>query len=373
MELQTLDGRTLTGPVTELSDSRATVESEGKPLAVGIERAIGAAMKDGAKPAQESKVWIELIDGSTLTGLAYAVRSGKAEVATAGGKVEIATRDIATVRLQALEEGIKDQWARVLAAKRSGDLLVTRKADAIDYHEGALKNVTDDVVEFDLDGELVPVKRTKAFGLVYHHRAERQLPAGICIITDITGAKWTAQSFELAGDKLKWTTPAGVEVTRAATEVQVDFCHFLSDLKPESVKWTPYIGAEKDVPSAVQFFAPRQDRNQDGKQLQLQGKPYAKGLWMHTRTEMVYRLPGKFSRLKAVAGIDDGVRPKGHVRLVIRGDDKVLMEEQITGNDPPKNVDVDITGVRRLTIFADWGGALDVSDHLDLCNARIIK
>ena len=75
-----------------------------------------------------------------------------------------------------------------------------------------------------------------------------------------------------------------------------------------------------------QFYAPRFDRNFDGGPLQLGGTPYRKGLALHGRTELVYRLPDRFSRFRAVAGIDDAVRPGGKVRLVVRGDDKVLLD-----------------------------------------------
>jgi hypothetical protein len=59
--------------------------------------------------------------------------------------------------------------------------------------------------------------------------------------------------------------------------------------------------------------------------------------------------------------------------LVIRGDDKVLLETTLTGAEGPKPLDLDLGGVRRLAILVDFGGEMDAADHLDLCNARIIK
>jgi hypothetical protein len=94
---------------------------------------------------------------------------------------------------------------------------------------------------------------------------------------------------------------------------------------------------------------------------------------MHSRTELVYRLPGKFGTFRALAGIDDRVRPGGDVRLVIYGDGRLLLDKQITGRDEPVPLTVDISGVARLKIVADFGGDLDVSDHLDLCEPRVFK
>lgn len=182
----------------------------------------------------------------------------------------------------------------------------------------------------------------------------------------------------LADDQWKWTTPAGLSVTQPVEKiVQIDFSSgkivYLSDLNPDSVAWTPFFGAAKPQPSLEKFYAPRNDRNFEAAPLQLGGTQYRKGLALHSRTELVYRLPEGFSRLRALAGIDDAVRPNGKVRLVIRGDDKVLIETSIAGNDPPKSIDLDIAGVRRVTILVDFGDSLNVGDHLLLCNARISK
>ncbi|MHC4177906.1 MAG: NPCBM/NEW2 domain-containing protein, partial [Planctomycetota bacterium] len=158
---------------------------------------------------------------------------------------------------------------------------------------------------------------------------------------------------------------------------QIDFSRgkivFLSDLEPESVTYTPYFGTGKALPLLTKFYALRKDKNLQSGPLQLAEKTYKKGLALHSRTRVVYRLPGRFSRFQAVAGIDNAVRPRGNVRLVIHGDDRVLLEATVTGADPPQPIDLDISGVRRITILADFGEEMDVADHLDLCEARILK
>ena len=130
---------------------------------------------------------------------------------------------------------------------------------------------------------------------------------------------------------MQWTTPAGLSIAQAVDKiVQIDFSGgkivYLSDLKPEDVRWTPYFDAGKPPPAVAQFYAPRYDRNFDGGPLQLGGTQYRKGLALHGRTELVYRLPDRFSRFRAVVGIDDAVRPGGKVRLVVRGDGRELLD-----------------------------------------------
>jgi hypothetical protein len=64
---------------------------------------------------------------------------------------------------------------------------------------------------------------------------------------------------------------------------------------------------------------------------------------------------------------------RGHVRLIVRGDGRILFDAALSGRDPPQPLQINIEGVRRLTILVDYGEDLDVADHLDLANARISK
>ena len=292
--------------------------------------------------------------------------------------LELATRDIRAVRLQSQTDSVAAEWSRILESGADGDLLVIREGDSIDYHRGVLGAVDDNVVRFDLDGELLPVKRSKVHGLVYYQSAGRNLPEPVCRVIDSDGSQWMVRTIRLEDEDFAWTTPLGLEVTRRPAEVaRIDFSQgkitYLSDLEPESVVWTPYFGTGKGQPTLSGFFAPRKDRGLDPGPLQLGGKRYRKGLALHSRTKMVYRLPGPCRRFKATVGIDDRVRPQGNVRLVIQGDERVLLETVVAGTDPPMPIDLDVTGVRRLGILVDFGGDLDVADHLDLCEARVAK
>ena len=179
---------------------------------------------------------------------------------------------------------------------------------------------------------------------------------------------------------MQWTTVAGGRVSRPLDQVaQIDLSRgkivYLSDLKPESVAYTPYFPLDKELPAEQKFFRLREDQNLESKPLRLGGKQFSKGLALHSRTEAVYYLPGRFRRFEAVAGIDDEVRPRGSVHVILRGDGKLLWEATVTGADkePARPIDLDVTGVRRLTIVADFTAELDAAGHLVLGNARVSK
>ena len=378
-EVHVLGGDPRVGPIVELGADRMTVRTAEGPVSLHTKEIASITRRDAGPSNVPPDVWAELIDGSRLAGAEYTVREGRAGITRANGELtEVSARDVAAVQLQPPTEAIAAEWTRILESELDADLLVVRKGDSIDYHRGTLGDVSDKVVEFDLEGDLLPVKRSKVCGLVYYRSAGRSLPDPLGWLTDAGGSRWAVRSVRLEGEDFRWITPLGLEISRAAAEVvRIDFSPgkivYLSDLEPESLVWTPYFGSGKELPALARFFGPREDRGLDPGPLELDGTQYEKGLALRSRTSLVYRLPGRFRRFKAVVGIDDRVRPQGNVRLVLRGDDRVLLETTVAGTDPPLSVDLDLSGVRRLAILVDYGADLDVADHLDLCDARIVK
>lgn len=379
-EVQPLEGQRLTGRIVGLDAKQLTLALSAGRVSLETDKVafLAAKQKPGA-PRPEPAVWVDLVEGSVLTAEEYTARDGHALITLIGGEVlDLTTREIASVRFQAGPETMAAEWSRIVGMKLQNDLLVTTKGDGMDYHKGVLHEVTEKQVRFDFDGEVLGVKRSKVYGLIYYHAAESETPAGTCTILDASGSRWSARAVSLSGDKLQWNMSGGRTMRRGLDQIaEIDLSRgkivFLSDLKSDLAAYTPFFGLEKEPASRLELFRPRQDQNLESKPLQIGGKQFPKGLSLHSRTEIVYRLPGHFSRFEAIAGIDDSVRPRGHVRLVVRGDDKVLLEAKLAGADPPRPIAVDVTSVGRLSILVDFGDDLDVSDHLDLGNARFIK
>ncbi len=320
---------------------------------------------------------VHLLDGSVIAATAFETEEGRAKVTTASGPLEFPTRDLAAVRLQPLADAVRDAWDRLHGQPPAADLLAVVRDEALDYHQGVVGRVSDEVVEFSLDGERLPVPRSRVFGLVYHRPAGRALPEAVCLLADADGSRWAVRSVILDGDRLRWETPAGISVTRPVGNVLLaDYAAGrvvdLGDLTPQSVEWTPFIGSGPPLPTRAAFFAPRSHRGGE-RTLVLGGEIYDRGLAVHSRTEIVYRLPGDFRRFQALAGIDDRASPLGGVRLSIRGDDAVLFDAPIRAGDPPQEIDVSLEGVRRLVLLVDYGEESDVGDHLNLCEARLVK
>ena len=379
-EVHTLSGETLTGPIVGLSGNQVTIETAEGRVAIDLDRLAGLASQDQeAGQGPQPGLLVELADSSAVAAADFTVHEGRARIQVGGAEhLELPVEEVVAVRLQPESAATADAWAKIRQQDKTTDLLVVRKGDVLDYHRGTIRDIDDAIVKFQLEGEVLAVKRAKVFGLVYYHPRGRELPDSLCQLVDISGSAWSVRSLALEGDTLRWTTLLGLEVSRPLASVaRIDFSQgkivHLSDLEPEAVRWTPYLGTVQQLAVRSDLYAPRKDTNLRGGPLELGGKIYGKGLALHSRTELIYRLPSGFGRFKATVGIDDGVRPRGNVLLVVRGDDRVLAELILTGVDPPKPLDLDISGVRRLVLLVDFGDDLDVADHLDLCDARIVK
>ena len=249
--------------------------------------------------------------------------------------------------------------------------------------EGILHDITPDVVHFDLDGEKLEVHREgKVEGIIYYQSRRDPSIDPLCTVEHVSGSRIHASSVRLSGDQLHLVAVSGARFdlpiqTIRTLDFSIGKIVYLSDLDPVSVEWTPFVSTSRGRTLLERLYEPQRDRNFDGNQLALRSKGkttvYQKGLAIHSRTLLVYRLRGSFKTFLATVGIDAGAGSQGHVQLRISGDDRLLFEDSVVGDRDPLDLNLDVSGVRRLKILVDFGDDLDIADHLNLCEARVSK
>ena len=110
-----------------------------------------------------------------------------------------------------------------------------------------------------------------------------------------------------------------------------------------------------------------------GNSITLNGKVYAQGLGAHAFSGVEYRLGGIASRFQSDIGVDDEVGANGSVVFHVIADGTEIFNSGIlTGGASHQSINLDVTGVNRLTLgvsdaddginfdHADWAGALVV-------------
>ena len=381
LEVRPLDGPALKGTLVSLDGEQLKIATANGEKSLAVKELATATVTPAPTPISEKpQVWVHLTGGSVIHGTRYVLKEKKIQLTLLSGEtLQLAPHAIHHVRFQPLSEDSQADFDRVIKADISADVIIIRRAGkALDELDGIVRDINADTVLFEFDGEKIPVDREKVFGIRYYQPAGQKLSSPICRIVDATGSRWLVRSAKLAKDQLELQTASGVSLQLPlARLVTMDFSSgnliYLSDLTATQVEWIPYLGTRLASGRLNKLYEPRKDRNFSGQSLQLGNQTYAKGLAIHSRTTLVYRLTDAHKSFQAVAGIDPLMRDNGHVELVIRGDEKELFRQAISGKDKPISLNLDITGVRRLTILVDFGQQLDIADHLHLCNARITK
>ncbi len=381
--VDTIDGASAAGKLVALDGQQVVLEAAGtrRTFKLSEVRFIGPVEASDARSARKSSpalpaVVVETLDGTWLSAASFEATKGSARLKLAGGEsIDVPTKFIHRVEFHA--EGKKPAWPE-LPKDAAGDLIVVANKDAADLVEGVIGDVTAETVKFSVDADVVPVKRARVLGLIYFHSQADMMPEASVIVESRTGSKIGAEKVALVDGRLDITTTFGGTVSWPLEAVRsIDFSPgrmiFLSDLQPEVADWTPLLDFGKQSEAISQFYKPRFDRSLDGGSLSIGGKAYAKGVAMAARTVLEYKVAGRGRQFCATAGIDDSVHGVGSVRLRIEGDGKNLYSGKITGHGPPVNLNVDVSGVKRLRIIADFGGRADIGDYLDLGDARIVK
>jgi hypothetical protein len=156
---------------------------------------------------------------------------------------------------------------------------------------------------------------------------------------------------------------------------------YLSELTPESLSYTPFFPQPAKQPLLEKFGRPVFDRSFEGGPLRFipaadsDAAPaeYTRGIALRSQTELVYRLPDAFRRFRTLAFIDARMQSNGNVKLSIFGDEKPLLETEVSGRAAPLEIDLDVEGVRRIKIVVGYGTDSDIADRLDLAEARVTK
>ena len=170
-DVQLLDGSRVSGSLVRWDSAQLVVESvTGRTTLDTAKLAAVTPQSPSASSARKPAVWVDLVDGSQLAAAEYTAEKGRAKIVFSGTEVlELPTAEIDAVRFQPASEATALEWSRIRGQKFRDDVLVTGKSSAIDYHQGAIEDVTDKKARFILDGQALGVKRAKIFGLIYFH------------------------------------------------------------------------------------------------------------------------------------------------------------------------------------------------------------
>jgi NPCBM/NEW2 domain/Right handed beta helix region len=111
----------------------------------------------------------------------------------------------------------------------------------------------------------------------------------------------------------------------------------------------------------------------DGRQMTIGGATYAKGLGVHSYSDLRWNLGGQCSVFSAVVGIDDETASRGSVVFEVYADGALRYSSgTVTGATPAQSVWVDVSGAGELALIVTNGGDSNAYDHADWADAKVM-
>jgi hypothetical protein len=389
VKVSTLDGQTLSGQLKTLTEKELTLVETGADVTLPSENVMSIEFPaNAAAPVADAQA-LSLIDGSQLSGTGV-VRNAKTltMASPALGNLDIDNKAIQSVRLKADNPTFRSQWNTFQKRETDKDLLIVAKRDGsgLDFLAGVVSGIAADKIDFQLDGDAVPVPAARVYGVVFAKASDAATGIGTIKLTSVQGDVISAKAIQVADDSVKIDTAWRQILTLPLTQCQkIDLSggriQFLSDLEPIEEKFAGvdpegslFTGLINDEQQTL-LFGPRRDSTMEKQsKIRLRGKEFTKGLCLHSKTEISWAIDKKFSSLDCLVGVDDEVAFNGKhsVALKISGDDQMLFEKTIATSDEPIPVRVPLEGISTLTIVVDYADGDSTCDWLDLADAKLL-
>lgn len=378
VEVRTLGGEQHTGVMESLSAETLRLGGEAGvelPVSSLHELRVTSTEREQPRPTQEAEIIVQLHDGSRLGATAFSASRRTVQLTSRSlGETKLPRVAVKSVRLQSLDSSITDAWMELADRETDKDLLVRRKGDLLDYIDGVVGTIDNKSVSLLLDDAPIPVPRERVFGIVYAAEG-RTLRAPLCRIDLWNGDRIAPSSLRFSGDAFTLTLAGDATGELLASAVErIDFSlgkiRYLGDEEPDDVRYPT------DHPRYDPFaWALRRNCNSAGRPLRVGGQSYDRGLWIHSGTTLRYRLGRQYRWFRAIMDMDEDIGDycDPSVGVVIRGDGRVLLQEELKWSDEPRPLELDVAGVRDLEIDVLSHDPEGVCEHLDLAEARVIK
>ena len=265
-------------------------------------------------------------------------------------------------------------------------MVAIRKGDVLDHLDGVIGSLNDTTLQFQLDGDDIPVKREKIFGLIYSKR-ESTARNAVAQVVLTSGDRLAAKNVAWNGESWKVQLVSGLELDVASKWLRtIDYgaskFTYLSDLEPRSVNYTPFYGSYP----GMYIWEYRRDQDLEGKRISLGKKTFDKGLAIHSKTQLKYRLGGDYRKFQAMMGIGNEIH-RGNADVVVKVDNKIIFSGVAKTSETSQNgsiqrpepqiLDLDVTGGVELEIIVGYGDEpgfnSDTGDRVYFGNARLVR
>ena len=365
-----LDGQSVDAKITAIADGSVRCGDQSIDLRQ-IRRLTFDAKADAAPAAGR----VYLADGSVLIASNTRVGNQQCVIDWAYGKGVGWSMDQVDAILPAApkvdaggEAKLDPAFAEALAnPHRVNDRLLVIADDRITAVDGALDELGDEQAVFVWQDQPRKVSRAKLYGIVLARGEAPADRAGWCLVHLADGSRLWGMTPTLDGNTLALARGNQLLSFPARAVVRIDVrsdrLMFLSDLDPTAVA----------DDALFTFNGYQRDASVLRRPITLGKNVYEKGLGTHSPCRLTYALDGRFDTFAATIGVDDETYGRGDCIFKVALDDKTIFEKRMRGSDPPHALRLPIAGAKTLTLIVEIGEDLDLSDHADWADARLVR
>jgi len=378
ISLETLEAGTIEGPlsriesgVVHIGDRAIALDSVKTIVPLPTRNAPSDPPAIGQVGDDEASCVCYLSDGGWVAGKLVDGGNRSVQIDMGAGKpVTIPFNSLAAIRFAQSADSVSEAELKVRLAKRepARDLLIVPKGQMPVVLPGALEALGPDGWEFRLPSRIQKAGLDRAYAVVF----------GSALAAPATRKAWvtTARGDRFSAD-IANSNGLVVTLSSALGELKMNWSALARiDIRSNRVTWLGDMKFKsQSVKSALGVeWTPRSNLNVTGGPIRLAGKTYARGLGVHGSTSLTYALDGKQSQLRATIGIDDMIGRRGSVIFRVIGDGRELFKsDTLRGGDKPVEISVDISGVKLLELSTDAADGLDLGDHADWADVRLIR
>lgn len=330
------------------------------------------ADQPSSRPSVTLPVTIFLSDGSRMPARIIAGGPQHLEVQTTPvPQMKIPLSSVAAIRFATSQPtSAEEAFQKALAERDSSqDILLNIREERVTPLRGVTESITAEGGSFRWRERSIPIQAETTYAIVFAAGVHSRTAApAVCAMID--GSAWAGRIARADASSIELELPGELKVNlpiAQMSEIQFgsDRVVFLSDLEPLKYEYTPFTTTQ---------WPYRRNRSVSNGPLKIGEQIFLRGLGMHARSQLTYELQNRFKQLAATIGIDDVARPRGSAVFRVLADGKEAFNSgPVTGHDPPRAILVPITGAKKLELIVDFGDELDVGDHANWGNARLIK
>ncbi len=369
-----LDGRTLSGRIVELGRTAVTlVSAEGARHELAFDRLVKLTRDSTLSLAPLDRSHLILPDGDCLTRVVvgFSTETALEIQSDALGKLEVPLDSLVGLILKPPADGdeLDALWDRVRFEPRSSEVVWLINGDRI---SGGFLGLDDKAIKIQVNSKPVDVDRTGALALGFATGAVSypRPTESFLQLTLKDGTRLGVGHARLNDGNVEAKTRFGQSIRFSLSELvgvhaRSSSITYLSEREPYRTRYYSYVGPTREI---------RADRTVDGHPFQLAGQTYDRGIGAQSRSFVVYSLDPGDRRFQALVGVDERAGPLGSVvfRVLVDGQER-FKTPPLTDRDPPRSIDLDVSGGKFLILVTDFGDRGDVRDLADWVEARLIR